>query len=88
MLLGVIGVIVLFATILTVVAALNHYSGKSMDKMGEAKSGFQFVGWWSLWIGLAAVAALVWAYGMSTANKASQSSQPPASSYQPSPPGR
>jgi hypothetical protein len=85
MLLGVVGVIVLFGTIIAVAVALNHYSGQAMDQIDESKPVSHSIGWALLWFGLAAVAALVAVYAMSTANTASQSSQPPPSSYQPSP---
>jgi hypothetical protein len=82
--LGVIAVLGLLAVIAGVAAALNEYSGRAMDKMGEAKSGSHALGLALLSIGLAAACGLVLLYASSTANKASQSYQyqPPQPSYQ------
>jgi hypothetical protein len=80
--LGVIGVLVFLALIVGVATAANHYSGRAMDKLGEAKSASHAVGWYVVWIALAVVCGLVGLYGLSTANKASQSYQPTPTPYQ------
>ena len=80
--LGVIGVLVFLAVIVGVATAANHYSGRAMDKMGEAKSASHAVGWYVVWIALAVVCGLVGLYGLSTVNKASQSYQPTPTPYQ------
>ena len=80
--LGVIGALAFLAVIVGVATAANHYSGRAMDKMGEAKSASHGVGWYVVWIALALVCGLVVLYGMSTANKASQSYLPTPTPYQ------
>jgi hypothetical protein len=80
--LGVIGALVFLAVIVGVATAANHYSGRAMDKMGEAKSISHGVGWYLVWIAFAVVCVLVGLYGLSTANQASQGYRPTPTPYQ------